>query len=172
MASILKPFRSSFFPAMTKIVGTLGPRSRSVEVISACLQAGMLVVDSTFRGGTLNTVGPELHVIINAEKTISLQEDGIVVLTPNQGQETSSDVLPINFSGLAKAVKKGDTIFLGQYLFTGSETTSVWLEYFNKKKRKSLFQAFDKIKSELMMLGFISLLLTISERLMCSKECG
>ncbi|KAI3977592.1 hypothetical protein MKX01_000505 [Papaver californicum] len=27
-----------------------------------------------------------------------------------------------------KAVKKGDTIFLGQYLFTGSETTSVWLE--------------------------------------------
>ncbi|RRT66673.1 hypothetical protein B296_00015081 [Ensete ventricosum] len=43
------PFRSrlifdldaSFFPAMTKIVGTLGPRSRSVEVISACLKAGM-----------------------------------------------------------------------------------------------------------------------------------
>lgn len=31
----------SFFPAMTKIVGTLGPRSRSVEVISGCLKAGM-----------------------------------------------------------------------------------------------------------------------------------
>ncbi|RWW25123.1 hypothetical protein GW17_00010554 [Ensete ventricosum] len=30
-----------FFPAMTKIVGTLGPKSRSVEVISACLKAGM-----------------------------------------------------------------------------------------------------------------------------------
>lgn len=27
-----------------------------------------------------------------------------------------------------QAVKKGDTIFIGQYLFTGSETTSVWLE--------------------------------------------
>lgn len=27
-----------------------------------------------------------------------------------------------------KIVKRGDTIFLGQYLFTGSETTSVWLE--------------------------------------------
>lgn len=26
---------------MTKIVGTLGPKSRSVEVISACLKAGM-----------------------------------------------------------------------------------------------------------------------------------
>lgn len=31
----------SFFPAMTKIVGTLGPKSRSVEIISGCLQAGM-----------------------------------------------------------------------------------------------------------------------------------
>ncbi|KAF3555597.1 hypothetical protein F2Q69_00010380 [Brassica cretica] len=25
-------------------------------------------------------------------------------------------------------VKKGDAIFVGQYLFTGTETTSVWLE--------------------------------------------
>ena len=31
----------SFFPAMTKIVGTLGPKSRSVEIISGCLKAGM-----------------------------------------------------------------------------------------------------------------------------------
>lgn len=31
----------SFFPAMTKIVGTLGPRSRSVEIIARCLDAGM-----------------------------------------------------------------------------------------------------------------------------------
>lgn len=31
----------SFFPAMTKIVGTLGPRSRSPEVISGCLKTGM-----------------------------------------------------------------------------------------------------------------------------------
>ncbi|GAB2296310.1 hypothetical protein Dimus_030434, partial [Dionaea muscipula] len=28
----------------------------------------------------------------------------------------------------SKAVKKGDTIFMSKYLFTGSETTSVWLE--------------------------------------------
>lgn len=27
-----------------------------------------------------------------------------------------------------QAVKTGDTIFIGQYLFTGKETTSVWLE--------------------------------------------
>lgn len=31
----------NFFPAMTKIVGTLGANSRSVEVISGCLEAGM-----------------------------------------------------------------------------------------------------------------------------------
>ena len=31
----------SFFPAMTKIVGTLGPKSRSVDAISGCLKAGM-----------------------------------------------------------------------------------------------------------------------------------
>jgi hypothetical protein len=30
-----------------------------------------------------------------------------------------------------QAVKTGDTIFIGQYLFTGSETTSVWLEVSN-----------------------------------------
>lgn len=34
-------FLQSFFPAMTKIVGTLGPKSRSVETISGCLKAGM-----------------------------------------------------------------------------------------------------------------------------------
>ena len=29
------------YSAMTKIVGTLGPKSRSVEIISDCLKAGM-----------------------------------------------------------------------------------------------------------------------------------
>jgi hypothetical protein len=28
-----------------------------------------------------------------------------------------------------QAVKQGDTIFAGQYLFTGSATTSVWLVF-------------------------------------------
>lgn len=40
MMGILVSFQS-FFPAMTKIVGTLGPKSRSVEIISHCLKAGM-----------------------------------------------------------------------------------------------------------------------------------
>ena len=34
----------------------------------------------------------------------------------------------INMFIISQAVKKGDTIFIGKYLFTGSETASVWLE--------------------------------------------
>ncbi|CAL9058709.1 unnamed protein product [Musa banksii] len=164
MASILEPSKPSFFPAMTKIVGTLGPKSRSVEVISACLKAGMSVARFDFSWGDveyhqetlenlktaikstkklcavmLDTVGPELQVVNKSEKAISLEADGYVILTPDKDQEASSELLPINFSGLSKAsnfllrtmlisVKPGDTIFIGQYLFTGSETTSVWLE--------------------------------------------
>ncbi|TQD82559.1 hypothetical protein C1H46_031875 [Malus baccata] len=153
MASILEPSNSTFFPAMTRIVGTLGPNSRSVETISGCLKAGMSVARFDFSWGDaefhqetlgnlkvaikstnklcavmLDTVGPELQVVNKSEHPISLQEDTLVVLTPDQDKEATSNLLPINFSGLAKAVKKGDTIFIGQYLFTGSETTSVWLE--------------------------------------------
>ncbi|KAL6585430.1 hypothetical protein OROMI_002074 [Orobanche minor] len=153
MATILEPSKAGFFPALTKIVGTLGPRSRSVEVISACLKTGMSVARFDFSWGDaeyhqetlenlktaiksskklcavmLDTVGAEMQVVNKSEKAITLKEDDNVILTPDQGQEASSEVLPINFAGLAKSVKKGDTIFVGQYLFTGSETTSVWLE--------------------------------------------
>ncbi|KAJ9159849.1 hypothetical protein P3X46_025311 [Hevea brasiliensis] len=153
MASILEPSKSTFFPAMTKIVGTLGPKSRTVEIISGCLNAGMSVARFDFSWGDaeyhqetldnlkaavkstkklcavmLDTVGPELQVVNRAEHPISLQADTSVVLTPDQDKEATSNLLPINFTGLSKAVKKGDTIFIGQYLFTGSETTTVWLE--------------------------------------------
>ncbi|CAI0408153.1 unnamed protein product [Linum tenue] len=153
MASILESSKSSFFPAMTKIVGTLGPNSRSTEVIAGCLTAGMSVARFDFSWGDaeyhqqtlenlkaaikstrklcavmLDTVGPELQVLNRSEQPISLLQDGLVILTPDREQNASSEILPINFDGLAKAVKPGDTIFVGQYLFTGSETTSVWLE--------------------------------------------
>ncbi|XP_029126047.1 pyruvate kinase 1, cytosolic isoform X2 [Cajanus cajan] len=76
----------------------------------------------------LDTVGAGMQVVYKSGKAISLEANAQVVLTPDQGQEASLEILPINFDGLAKAVKKGDIIFIGQYLFTGSETTSVWLE--------------------------------------------
>jgi hypothetical protein len=50
----------------------------------------------------LDTVGPELQVVNKSEVTISLEENESVVLTPHKGQEASSKLLPINFSGLAK----------------------------------------------------------------------
>ncbi|KAI3851852.1 hypothetical protein MKW98_019851 [Papaver atlanticum] len=152
MASILEPPKNNL-SAMTKIVGTLGPKSRSVDVISGCLKAGMSVARFDFSWGDaeyhqetlvnlktsvkstkklcavmLDTIGPELQVVNKSEKSIALKAESSVVLTPDQDKEATSDLLPINYDGLAKAVKKGDTIFLGQYLFTGSETTSVWLE--------------------------------------------
>ncbi|KAM0040103.1 putative pyruvate kinase [Helianthus debilis subsp. tardiflorus] len=153
MASILEPSRPSYFPSMTKIVGTLGPKSRSVEVISRCLMAGMSVARFDFTWGDaefhqetlenlklaikktkklcsvmLDTTGPEVLVVNKGDHPIPLEADSFVVLTPDQEKEATSDLLPVNFGGLAKAVNPGDTIFLGQYLFTGSETTSVWLE--------------------------------------------
>lgn len=52
----------------------------------------------------LDTVGPELQVVNKSEKSISLQADAVVVLTPDQGKEASSELLPINFDGLSKVV--------------------------------------------------------------------
>ncbi|XVE68675.1 hypothetical protein DITRI_Ditri09bG0087700 [Diplodiscus trichospermus] len=153
MASILEPSKPSFFPAMTKIVGTLGPKSRNVDIISGCLKAGMSVARFDFSWGDdefhqetlenlkiavkstkklcgimLDTGGPELQVVNKTEHPISLEADTKVILTPNEDKQAMSTLLPINFRGLSKAVSKGDTIFIGQYLFTGNETTSVWLE--------------------------------------------
>eukprot|EP01018_Ginkgo_biloba_P004254 Gb_29462 [translate_table: standard] len=51
MASILEPSKPNFFPALTKIVGTLGPESRSVEMIESCLKAGMSVARFDFSWG-------------------------------------------------------------------------------------------------------------------------
>lgn len=50
----------------------------------------------------LDTVGAELQVVNKKETAISLKADAIVTLTPHQGQEASSELLPINFAGLAK----------------------------------------------------------------------
>ncbi|KAF9618165.1 hypothetical protein IFM89_000568 [Coptis chinensis] len=86
-------FEPNFFPTMTKIVGTLGPKSRYVEVICGCLKAGMsetlanlkLAVKSTKKlcAVVLDTVGHELQVVNVTEDAISLVVDGLVVLTPN-----------------------------------------------------------------------------------------
>ncbi|XP_058089723.1 pyruvate kinase 1, cytosolic-like isoform X2 [Magnolia sinica] len=153
LSSVLTPSKPTFFPSLTKIVGTLGPKSRSVEVLEECLKAGMSVarfdfswLNDEYHQETLNnlssavknvkklcavmldTVGPELQVCNRTGNPIELKADDHLTLTPDLSKEASAEVLPVNYAELAEAVKKGDTIFIGQYLFTGSESTSVWLE--------------------------------------------
>lgn len=50
----------------------------------------------------LDTIGPELLVVTKTEHPISLLADESVVLTPDQDKEATSNLLPINFSGLSK----------------------------------------------------------------------
>ncbi|KAL6987262.1 pyruvate kinase [Sarracenia purpurea var. burkii] len=158
LASVLTPSKPSFLPSLTKVVGTLGPNSRSIEVIEACLRAGMSVarfdfswLDDKYHQETLenlrvavknikrlcavmlDTMGPALQVCNKTGNPIELLADNHVTITTDSTREPSAEVLPVNYSGLAKAVKKGDTIFVGQYLFTGIETTSVWLEVLETK---------------------------------------
>eukprot|EP00850_Spirogloea_muscicola_P000411 SM000002S05491 [mRNA] locus=s2:37683:43916:- [translate_table: standard] len=144
--------------SLTKIIGTLGNQSRSQDVLEELLTNGMSVARFDFSQGDtkyhqetldnlkkavkatrklcavmLDTVGPELQIMNSSENEISLVHGERVTLTPNLDAEASSNFLPTNFKGLADAVKPGDTIFVGQYLFTGSETTSVWLDVVETK---------------------------------------
>ncbi|KAH8938378.1 hypothetical protein BDL97_16G079500 [Sphagnum fallax] len=160
LASILEASAPKAFSALTKIIGTLGPQSRSVEAIEDLLRAGMSVARFDFSWGNeayhqetlenlrqavrntrrlcavmLDTVGPELCVVNNEEVEIELVEGAVVVLTGDQTIKASNKVLSVNSDALVTAVKPKDTIFLGHYLFTGSETTSVWLEVKEVKER-------------------------------------
>ncbi|KAK6156314.1 hypothetical protein DH2020_010562 [Rehmannia glutinosa] len=119
MASILEPSKPHSFDVVSATV--------RAEKKCLILQAEIELM--------LDTVGPELQVVNKTEQPISLEEDSEVILTPDQDKEATSHLLPINFTGLSKAVKTGDTIFIGQYLFTGSETTSVWLEVIEVKEK-------------------------------------
>ncbi|KAF3442516.1 hypothetical protein FNV43_RR16432 [Rhamnella rubrinervis] len=176
LSSVLTSSKISFLPSLTKIVGTLGPNSRSVEVIEACLKAGMSVARFDFSGFDgdyhqqtidnfriavknarkhcavmLDTVGPELQVGNKTGNPIELKADDHVTITSDITKEPSPEVLPVSHAGLARIVKKGDTIFLGQYLFTGSETTSVWLEVLETRGDDVICQ----VKNSATLAGFI-----------------
>ncbi|CAM6093001.1 unnamed protein product [Calypogeia fissa] len=153
LASILETSKEQSFSSVSKIIATLGPQSRDVETIEKLLTAGMSVArfdfswgDEAYHQETLenlktavkntrklcgvmfDTAGPEVQILNKGEQPIVLEAEAFVMLTPDTTQQSSSTVLPINFPELANAVKPGDMIFVGQYLFTGSESTSVWLE--------------------------------------------
>eukprot|EP01018_Ginkgo_biloba_P004255 Gb_29463 [translate_table: standard] len=52
----------------------------------------------------LDTVGPELRIFNKSESQIVLETNAFVTLTPDQSREASSEVLPINYVGLSKAL--------------------------------------------------------------------
>ncbi|MFS7926173.1 putative selenium-binding protein [Helianthus anomalus] len=52
----------------------------------------------------LDTTGLELLVINKGNHPIPLEADSFVVLTPDQEKEATSDLLPVNFGGLAKVI--------------------------------------------------------------------
>ncbi|KAH7511762.1 hypothetical protein FEM48_Zijuj12G0017100 [Ziziphus jujuba var. spinosa] len=176
LSSVLTSSTISSIPSLTKIVGTLGPNSRSVEAIEACLKAGMSVARFDFSGFDgdyhqetidnlrtaaknakklcavmLDTIGPELQVSNETGKPIELKADDHVTITSDTTIQPSADILPVSYADLARTVKKGDTIFLGQYLFTGSETTSVWLEVLETKNQDVICL----VKNSATLSGFI-----------------
>lgn len=176
LSSVLTPAKPNYITSLTKIVGTLGPKSCSVETIEECLKAGMSVarfdfswLDGEYHQKTLenlrvavkksgklcavmlDTMGPQLHVNNNTGNPIELKEEQLLTITPDMTAQPSSNVLPVKYDGLAKAVKKGSTIFLGQYLFTGSENTSVWLEVVETKDSDVICL----VKNSAVLSGFI-----------------
>ncbi|CAH1439617.1 unnamed protein product, partial [Lactuca virosa] len=62
----------------------------------------------------LDIVGPELHIVNKTEHPISLEAETLVILTPDQEKEATSNLLPINFSGLSEVneVKGEDVVCL------------------------------------------------------------
>ena len=82
----------------------------------------------------MDTQGPEVFVpsTINTclkpeIMRLEMVADEEVVITSDVGRQVSSKCLPLNLPNLASLVNEGDEVFVGQYLFTGSETSSVYL---------------------------------------------
>ena len=137
--------------AMTKVICTLGPNSRDVKALEALLEAGMTAARFDFSWGSreyhqetldnlrkacrnrkqmcaviMDTKGPEIAVL-NVRGFIQLRNGQDIRLTSDPKVEASSSILPVNFPDLGKYLEPGNQIFVGQYLFTGSETTSTYL---------------------------------------------
>ncbi|GIL69969.1 hypothetical protein Vretimale_10037 [Volvox reticuliferus] len=151
--SILEEDKDLSVPASTKLGCTLGPQTRSVEVLEQLLQAGMTIARFDFSWGSmeyhqetldnlrvamrntkrlcctmLDTMGPEIIVLNRPEMPISLNAGQTLTLTCDKSVQASATVLPISYPTLTgTGLAPGSQVFVGQYLFTGSETSSVYL---------------------------------------------
>jgi pyruvate kinase len=121
----------------TKIVCTIGPASSAEKMIEGLIRAGMNVARLNFSHGdyashrrVIRTIrklerklatpvailqdlpGPKIRIGAMAGDRVRLQTRGRLVLTTRKVLG-SEHAVPVNFPGLADAVKKGDPILLG-----------------------------------------------------------
>ncbi|KAF6260927.1 pyruvate kinase [Scenedesmus sp. NREL 46B-D3] len=76
----------------------------------------------------MDTLGPEIVVTNRPSEPIKLEAGQTVLLTCDSSKQASSSVLPIIYPSLAgTGILPGRSVFVGQYLFTGSESTSAYL---------------------------------------------
>jgi pyruvate kinase len=149
---------------LTKVICTLGVKSRTVPELVALLEAGMNVARFDFSWGSMayhtktlanlreamkqtkilcatmvDTRGSEIGVQLAPEDVTSfdaaapksqlvLEQGSRVTLTTDLSVAPSAAFLPVNNPDLVNFVSPGDDVFVGQYLFTGSESSSVYLK--------------------------------------------
>lgn len=76
----------------------------------------------------MDTLGPEIVVTNRPSEPIKLEAGQTVLLTCDGSKQASSSTLPIAYPSLAgTGILPGRSVFVGQYLFTGSESTSAYL---------------------------------------------
>ena len=168
-----RPFdHNNQISSLTKVICTIGVKSRTVLELEKLLECGMSVARFDFSWGShryhqqtlenlreamkrtkilcatmLDTCGSELSVRLAKADVTSFDKDAPkfplkmikgnrVILKPveyiAQDKEdydiATAELFPvINCESFHELVKVNDTIFIGQYLFTGSETSSVYL---------------------------------------------
>ena len=108
----------------------------------------------------LDTRGPEIGVELAPQdvssfdpqapkKPVVLEQGSRVTLTTDTNATASSEFLPVNNPDIVNFVAKGDDVFVGQYLFTGSENSSVYLKVDEVDARKGLVHCTCKNSAKL-----------------------
>ncbi|KAL2643733.1 hypothetical protein R1flu_011320 [Riccia fluitans] len=145
--SILSESSESRRMQKTKIICTLGPKSRDVEILEKMLRAGMNVARFNFSHGTyeyhqetlenlkiamantqimcavlLDTKGPEIRTgMLKDGKPISIVKDKEITITTDYDFKGDENTIALSYKRLAEDVQPGSTILLAD----GSITLTV-----------------------------------------------